>query len=357
MVLDAPERALMQAVVLAGGEGTRLHPLTSTVPKPVLPLAGRPLLSHMLDWLGRHGVDDVVLSCGFLADAVRSVLGDRHRDMRLRYVNERQPLGTAGPVRLAADEGLLDERFLVLNGDILTDADLGELVERHRATGAAATLGLTAVEDTRSFGVVPTAADGRVEAFLEKSDAPPPTNRVNAGIYVLERELVDDIEVGRAVSFEREVFPARVGRGLHAHPVEGYWIDIGTPDRYLEATYDLLAGVVASDLPARDESGSLIADDCITSGARIGPQSVLGPHCSVGAGASVERSVLHERVVVGEDAVVRESVVAAGARLGSGVRVEPRAVVGGGAHVPDGAIVGSGERIEPAPVGAGGVRG
>lgn len=337
----------MQALVLAGGEGTRLRPLTEAVPKPVLPLCGRPFMGFMLDWLGRHGVDDVVLSCGFLADEVRSVLGERHHGVRLRYVEEDQPLGTAGPVRLAVDHGALDERFLVLNGDILTDVDLGAMLDRHQTTGAVATLGLVAVEDTRSYGVVPTAAGGEVEAFLEKSDAPPPTNRVNAGIYVLERGLLEEVDSGRPVSFEREVFPGLVGRGLFGHPVEGYWVDIGTPERYLEATYDLLAGVVESDLPPRDESGSLVAEGCITSGARIGPQSVLGPHCSVGAGASVERAVLHERVVVGEDCSIRESVVAAGAWLERGVRVEPGAVVGSGAQLEPGAVVAPGERVAP----------
>lgn len=337
----------MQAVVLAGGRGSRLRPLTSTVPKPVLPLAGRPFLTFLLDWLGRHGVDDVVLSCGFLADAVREVLGDRYDGTRLRYVTEPEPLGTAGPVRLAADRGALAERFVVMNGDILTDADLTALVARHDASGAAATLGLVEVDDTRSYGVVSTGPEGEVEAFLEKSDAPAPTNRVNGGVYVLERALAEEIPSGRAVSFEREVFPARAGRGLLGLDMPGYWIDIGTPERYLEATYDLLAGVVESELPPRDESGSLVSNSAITGGARIGPQSVVGPHCSVGAGSSVERAVLHDRVIVGDDCVVREAVIAAGARVGDRARVERAAVVGSEARIEDGAVVGPGELVPP----------
>src|SRR3954451_20734261 len=156
----------MQALVLAGGEGTRLRPLTRTTPKPVLALAGRPFLSFMLDWLRRHGVDDVILSCGFLSDAVKPVLGDIYQGMRLRYVVEDEPLGTAGPVRLAYDEGLLDERLLVLNGDVLTDMDLSAELAEHEARGARATLALVEVEDTSSYGVVPTGDDGAVEAFL-----------------------------------------------------------------------------------------------------------------------------------------------------------------------------------------------
>ncbi len=337
----------MQAVVLAGGAGSRLRPLTTTVPKPVLPLAGRPFLTFLLDWLGRHGVDDVVLSCGFLAADVRRVLGRRHAGIDLRYVNEEEPLGTAGPVRLAAERDVLDDRFVVMNGDILTDVDLGALVEGHAGDGALATIGLVEVDDTRSYGVVPTAESGEVEAFLEKSDEPAPTNRVNGGMYVLERDVVEEIPPGRPASFEREVFPALVGRGLFGRPVAGYWMDIGTPRRYLDATYDLLAGTVESDLPPRDESGSLVGDGCITGGARIGPQSVLGAHCSVGAGAVVERAVLHDRVTVGEDCLVRESVVAAGARLGEGARVEPGAVVGGGARVAPGGVVRAGELVPP----------
>ncbi|HYN51585.1 MAG TPA: nucleotidyltransferase family protein, partial [Thermoleophilaceae bacterium] len=197
----------MQALVLAGGEGTRLRPLTLTTPKPVMPLAGRPFLSFMLDWAHGHGVDEVILSCGFMSEDVKRVLGDIYDGMRLRYVIEREPLGTAGPVRLAHDEGLLDERLLVLNGDVLTDMDLSAQMEEHERSGARVTLALYPVEDTASYGVVPTADDGRVEAFLEKSEGDVPTNRINAGAYVVEREVVEKIPAGRAVSFEREVFP------------------------------------------------------------------------------------------------------------------------------------------------------
>src|SRR5215210_1171847 len=204
----------MQALVLAGGEGTRLRPLTLTTPKPVMPLAGRPFLTFLLDWARGHGVDEAILSLGFMADEVHEVLGDIQGGMRLRYVREDEPLGTAGPVRLAAEEGLLEERFLVLNGDVLTDLDLSAELEQHERTGARATLALYPVDDTSSYGVVPTAEDGQVTEFIEKSDAEAPTNRINAGAYVLERDVVESIPAGRAVSFEREVFPALVGDGL-----------------------------------------------------------------------------------------------------------------------------------------------
>ena len=337
----------MQALVLAGGEGTRLRPLTLSTPKPVMPLAGRPFLTFMLDWLARHGVDEAILSCGFMSDAVHGVLGDIYGGMRLRYVFESEPLGTAGPVRLAADEGLLDDRLLILNGDVLTDMDLTAELAFHESKGAQATLALIAVDDVSSYGVVPTGDDGQVEAFLEKSDGPAPTNRINAGAYVLERSVVDRIEPGRAVSFEREIFPALVGEGLYGWAAEGYWIDIGTPERYLEATWDLLAGRVESSLPPRDETGSLIYEPAVVSGAHVGPQAVVGRHNSVGSDAAVERSVLFDDVVVGSDAVVRESIVAEGARIGAGARLE-RAVVGRGAHVDEGAVLELGARVAPA---------
>jgi mannose-1-phosphate guanylyltransferase len=338
----------MQALVLAGGEGTRLRPLTRTTPKPVLPLAGRPFLSFMLDWLRRHGVDDVILSCGFLSDGVRAVLGDIYKGVRLRYVVEDEPLGTAGPVRLAYDEGLLEERLLILNGDLLTDLDLGAELEQHERTGARVTLALIAVDDTSSYGVVDTDAEGHVKAFLEKTEGEVPTNRVNAGAYVLERDVAELIPPGRAVSFERETFQELVGEGLYGWLSEGYWMDIGTADRYLEATYDLLAGRVESDLPPRDETGSLVYDGSLIAGAHIGPQSVLGRHCSVGTDSTVERSVLHDGVLVGPDCNIRESVLAEGVRVGEGARIEPGSLVGSGARIGAGAVVAAGSRVEPA---------
>ncbi len=337
----------MQALVLAGGEGTRLRPLTLTLPKPVMPLAGRPFLSFMLDWLHRHGVDEALLSCGYRSEDVERVLGHEHRGMKLRYVVEDEPLGTAGPLRLALDEGVLADSVLVLNGDCLTDIDLTAQLRQHEATGAAGTLALVAVEDTSSYGVVPTHEDGRVEAFLEKRPGPAPTNRINAGAYVLERSVVEMVPSGRAVSIEREIFPELVDDGLYGFLSDGYWIDIGTPERYMESTYDLLAGRVDSDLPPRDETGSLIYDPCITSGARIGPLSVLGRHCSVGDGSTVERSVLHDDVRVGRDCEIVEAVLAEGARVEDGARIGPDAIVGGGATVAAGAVVAPGARIAP----------
>ena len=278
---------------------------------------------------------------------MRLVLGDIYDGMRLRYVVEDEPLGTAGPLRMAHDEGLLAERFLVLNGDVLTDIDLTAQLAQHERTGAAATLALYPVDDTASYGVVPIDAESRVEAFLEKSEAEAPTNLINAGAYVVERTVVESIPPGRAVSFEREVFPGLVGNGLHGYPTEGYWIDIGTPERYLEATWDLLAGRVASALPPRDVTGSLIYANSLVAGAHIGPQSVLGRHCSVGTDARVERAVLHDRVMVGEDARIVESVLAERVRVGAGSQLARGTMVGEGASVGRETQLAEGVRIDP----------
>jgi mannose-1-phosphate guanylyltransferase len=194
---------------------------------------------------------------------------------------------------------------------------------------------------------VPTDDDGQVTQFIEKGGGAAPTNRINAGAYVLERDVVESIPAGRAVSFEREVFPSLIGAELYGYDAAGYWIDIGTPERYLEATWDLLAGRVHSTLPPRDETGSLIYENCLLAGAHVGPQSVLGRHCSVSTDARVERSVLHERVHVGADATVIESVLGEGVRVGERARVGPDAMVGAGAVIEADAVVASGARVEP----------
>ncbi len=355
----------MQALILAGGEGTRLRPLTSSVPKPVLPLANRPFISYMLDWLESHGIDDVVMSCGFLASEVRSVLGDSDGKARIRYVDEDTPLGTAGAVKHAED--LLDERFAVLNGDILADFDLSALRRFHEQRQAVATISLISVEDPSAYGLVRTAADGAIEAFVEKpSPEQIDTNLVNAGAYVLEHEVLDRIEPGRMTSFEREVFPSLIGAGLYGFPVQGYWLDIGTPDRYLEATRDILDGTVRTVVGerlgqervalgtgtaiadgARLEPPVLLGDRCtVGAGAVVGPHSVLGDDCSLGKGAVVERSVLLSGVELGPQAEVRDSIVAAGACIGAGSLLEHGVVVGSEVQLEANSTPPAGMRIE-----------
>ena len=245
----------MQALILAGGEGTRLRPLTSSVPKPVIALVDRPFIAFMIDWLRRHGVDDVVMSCGFMASGVRAVLGDGSAyGVRLRYVEEPTPMGTGGALKYA--EALLDERFLMLNGDTLTDFDLSAQVARHEAAGARGTLGLHRVEDPTRYGLVRLLDDGRVEGFLEKPtlEQAGGVDTISAGMYVLERSVLELLEPGQPASIERDVFPRLVGEGLHGFVHEGYWLDIGTPETYLQGTWDILEGTVASPVTASGTS-------------------------------------------------------------------------------------------------------
>src|ERR687890_2099122 len=284
----------MQAFILAGGEGTRLRPLTSTVPKPVVPLVDRPFIAFMLDWLHRHGVDDVVMSCGFLASGVRNVLGDGSAyGVRLRYVEEPQPLGTGGAVKFA--ESLLDERFLMLNGDVLTDHDVSAQLALHDLRGARATLALTPVEDPSAYGLVRTRGDGEVTGFVEK---PSPnqidTYNISAGIYVLERSVLELLEPEQPASIERAVFPRMVGEGLYGYVSAGYWLDNGTPERYLEGTFDILEGTVATNVQQRMGEGFLCVEDGVENNGRIIPSALVESRCRIGEGARIGGRVVLE---------------------------------------------------------------
>jgi mannose-1-phosphate guanylyltransferase len=344
----------MQALILVGGEGTRLRPLTYTIPKPVVPLVDRPFIGYMIEWLARHGVDEIVLACGFLPDKLRDVLGDGgDGGPRLTYVQEPDPRGTAGAIKFAEDH--LQDRFLALNGDVLTDLDLSELIRFHDESGAQATLGLYPVEDPTGYGLVSTDSERRILEFKEKPEpghAGP--GEINAGMYVLERSVLAKIEPDREVSIEREVFPQLVGDGLYGLGLGGYWMDIGTPDRYLQASWDILEGHVETGVagrlrgedmlvaaeaeiaagaklngPALVESGAKVGE-----GATVGPRAVLMPGADVGAGAVVSSSVLLDGVVVGPGATVVEAIVGPGAQIDAEAQVGPGAIVGAGEAAP-----------------------
>jgi mannose-1-phosphate guanylyltransferase len=343
----------MQAVILVGGEGTRLRPLTSTVPKPVVPLVDRPFIVYMLEWLKRHGVDDVILSCGFLATSVRNVLGDGSQlGLRLRFVEEPEPRGTAGALKYA--EPFLQERFLMLNGDVLTDIDLTAQIAQHEATGAVGTLALVPVPDPTNYGLVRLAGDDAVSEFVEKPGADQiDTNLISAGAYVLERSVLDMIEPDRNVSIEREIWPRLVGDGLYGFASKAYWLDIGTPERYLQGTFDIIEGNVQTAVLDRLGAGfTAVADDVVATG-RIVPPAVVERGCEIGAGAHVGALVvLGGGVSVGEGARIERSVVLQGSEVGAGcvltdcivaagVRIGERTVVGGGAVLGEGVTVGS----------------
>jgi len=340
----------MQAVVLVGGVGTRLRPLTLTQPKPAITLVDRPFIRYMVDWLGHHGISEVIMACGFRAEDLRMALGDEvPGGPSIRYIQEDEPLGTAGPVRLAADRGLLGERFMVLNGDVLTDLDLTALQRQHAETGAAITLALYSVDDPSSYGLVRRTEEGEVLGFLEKPDsAEIDTDEVNAGAYVVERSAIELIPPGRAVSFEREVFPRLVGQGLYGRRLQGYWMDIGTPERYLQASWDILEGRVATEVEPTAPGLFVGAGAELSPEASIGPRAVIGPGSSVAGDAVVADSVLLDGCRICSGAEVRGAILAPAAEVGEGARIAPGAVLGRGAVVGPGAEISEDARVPPA---------
>ena len=325
----------MQAIVLVGGEGTRLRPLTESVPKPALTLVDRPFLAYMIEWLAGHGVTEVVLACGFLPDVLREALeGEEERaGVSIRYVVEPERRGTAGAIRFAADElgDHLDDRFLALNGDVLTDLDLTALLRAHEQRGARGTLGLHPVEDSSAYGLVSCGEGGEVLEFLEKAGEQVP-GEINAGMYVLERSVLDLIPPGTEVSIERDVFPRLVGDGLYGLRLDGYWMDIGTPERYRQASWDILERRVETRVEPT-APGMLVGEGVeVDPGAKIGPRVVLGRGCRVREGAEVRESILLDGCVVGDGAKVLGSI------LSAQVEVEPGAVL-------DDAVIGRNERV------------
>lgn len=355
----------MQAVILVGGQGTRLRPLTSTLPKPVIRLVDRPFIAFMLEWLRGHGVADVIMSCGFLADGVREVLGDgSSMGIRLRFVQEPEPRGTAGALKLA--EPMLEERFLMLNGDVLTDIDLSAQIAQHEASRARATLALVPVADPSPYGLVILREDHSVREFVEKPSSDTiDGNLISAGAYVLEREILQLIPPERNVSIEREVWPLLVDDGLYGFPSESYWLDIGTPARYLQGTFDILSGNVHTALSERLGDGWLAIDEGaqargrvippallargvqVERGAHVGSLVVLAEDVSVGAGSTVERAVVLQGTSISEGCELRDCIIAAGCRVGAGTTITGGAVLGERVSVGAHNVITRGARIFP----------
>ena len=355
----------MKAVVLVGGKGTRLRPITYTVPKAMVPLRDRPYIHHMVDVLKASGLEGAILSMGYLPDALREYFtGQVLGEFSVEYVVEEHPLGTAGGIK-NAEASLGDGPFVATNGDVLTGLDLAEVVEAHTASGALATITLTAVEDPSAYGLVEVDHKMRVKRFVEKPGADGPNGSlVNAGIYVLEREVLNMIPDSREVSLEREVFPELAAMGkLGAHVSSAYWRDIGTPRSYLAACHDVLSGAVVrtagfeytSVHPCANVFKDVtllppvrVAEGCeIGAGAVIGSRSTLGERCIVGEGAVVEGSVLLEGAVVGDGAVVRNSILGPGAVVGACSVVRGISVLGARCVVEEGNVLDGGARVSP----------
>ena len=359
----------MKAVIMAGGEGTRLRPLTSTAPKPMLPLANRPMMEHVVNLLKQHGFDEIVVTVAFLANHIKTYFGDGSEfGVSISYADEPVPLGTAGSVANAKER--LDETFLVISGDVLTDINLTQILDFHRERKAVATLGLTAVDNPLEFGIVITNEDGTIERFLEK-----PTwgqvfsDTINTGIYVLEPEVFEYIPSGRSVDFSGEVFPALLaaGRPLYGAVVEGYWEDVGTLEAYLTAHHDVLDQKVHIDIPgfqvndgvwlgegaeispeATIVAPAVIGAGCtVAAGTTIGEYSVLGNNVRLQGDGHLERCVIHDNVFAGARLDVRGAIVGRNCNIRNNVRVGSGAVLGDQSFLGSDSAVGPGVKVFP----------
>ena len=359
----------MQAIVLVGGEGTRLRPLTFGTPKPMVPIMNVPFLARTIERLYDAGIRDVILPAGYMPQAITEYFGDGSAfGMKITYVIEDEPLGTAGAIKNV--EQYINGPFFVLNGDVLTSLDLEAMIAYHREKGGLGALHLIKVEDPSAFGCVVHDENGRISQFVEK---PPkgtePTNEVNAGTYLLEKAVLDLIPPGRNVSIERETFPKILadGHALYAYTTADYWIDLGRPEHYLNAHRDVLSGAMPLKLePGTHGAGSgkahpenIIApvhidgDVEIDPSAKVGPNVVLGAGCKIGAHARLTDCVLWDAVTVEEGAVVDESIIASGARIGAKAVVSRGSVIGHDALVEPGTVLPEGARVGPtAPIGA-----
>ncbi len=350
----------MKAVILVGGEGTRLRPLTCNTPKAMLPVLNKPFLEHMIDYLKGHGVDEIVFALCYLPDCIESYFGDGSEfGVKLTYVMEDSPLGTAGAVKNT--EGYLDDLFLVFNGDIFTDIDLGEMLSFHQEQGAKATIALTPVDDPSAYGVVETDAQGKVKRFIEK----PPreeatTNLINAGIYILNFEVLQNIPPNTFFMFEHHLFPHLLEEGvpIYGYPSDAYWIDMGTPEKYLQLHHDLLQGKSTTYLyskpehkeaaqsslhpTARIEGTVVIGKGChIGSGVRIKGPSVIGEGSEILDGATIEGAVLGRNVQIGKRAALKECIIGENSLIGD------ESLIPEGSVICDNITVAAGSHLEP----------
>lgn len=359
----------MKAVLLVGGEGTRLRPLTCHTVKAMVPILNRPFFEHLLEYLSSNDIDDIVVTLCYLPDRIESRFGNgRDWGVKLAYVMEKTPLGTAGAVKNA--ELHLDGPFFVFNGDITTNIDLRSMLSFHRRRGAQATIALTPVENPSAYGVVETTGDGRVKRFIEKP--PPgeaPTNLINAGIYILEPAVLEGVSQGVPCMFEHHLFPRLLSEGaaVYAYPTTDYWIDIGTPEKYRQVQYDLLTGKCASSLHSKItqtkgdhatptschpsavvEGPVLFGDNCyIGAGASVKGPAVLGDGCRISDGSTIDKAIIWRNVRVGKEASIRESVIGDNCSVGDYSIIESGSVVGDNVVITEGSHLQTSQKVWP----------
>ncbi|MGG7573461.1 sugar phosphate nucleotidyltransferase [Streptomyces sirii] len=333
---------MTEAILLVGGKGTRLRPLTVHTPKPMVPAAGVPFLTHQLARARAAGVEHIVLATSYLAEVFEPYFGDGSSlGLHLEYVTEQEPLGTGGAIRNVAERlhSAPGDPVLIFNGDILTGLDIAALVDTHRTCGADVSLHLTRVEDPRAFGLVPTDDTGRVTAFLEKPQTAEEivTDQINAGAYVFNRSVIDTIPAGRPVSVERETFPGLLADGAHLQGMvdSTYWLDLGTPQAFVRGSADLVLGRAPSPaVPGRRGEALALETAEVAADAKLSGGTVVGPRTVVGAGARIHGSAVLEGAVVEEGAQINDSLIGAGARIGARTVLD-------GAVIGDGATIGA----------------
>ncbi|MDQ2681585.1 MAG: NDP-sugar synthase [Candidatus Eremiobacteraeota bacterium] len=349
----------MQAIVLVGGEGTRLRPLTYGTPKPMVPIMNVPFLAWTFERLNAAGITDVILPAGYMPEAITEYFGDGSAlGMKITYVIEEVPLGTAGALKNVQEH--ITGPFFVLNGDVLTSLDLTAMMAFHKERGGLGALHLIKVDDPSAFGCVVHDANQKIERFVEKpAKGNEPTNEVNAGTYLLEPQVLDMIPAGRNVSIERETFPKILadGHGLYAYTTSDYWIDLGRPEHYLSAHRDVLSGAMPLALePGVSGAGArngpqfiapvhLEGDAFVDPTARVGPDVVLGKGCRIGAGAVIRNSVLWDNVIVEDGVQIEETIVASRCRIGAGSIIGKGSVIGHDVTIEAGTVAEPGARI------------
>ena len=339
----------MKALILAGGFGTRLRPLSCTRPKMLFPVANQPLIDWTLKQLSDGGVETVILAVNYMAEAIVRYLGPTKFDMGIMYSREQRPLGTGGPIKRAADILKDGDSFLVLNGDVISDIDYKRLVEFHRQKGGLATIALFEVPDPSRYGAVELDGEGRIKRFVEKPEpGKAPSNLVNAGIYVLDKGVLDYIPDGRPVSTEKEVFPVLAKEGkLFGFEARGLWVDIGVPEDYLTANRMLLdkISVQKGEGSKVNESAKLISPSSIGDSVEIGADSIIGPNASIaeyvhiGKGCRIENSIIFPGVTVGDYTSVRNAIVGENVTLERWVKIESGSLIGDYAVIADGVTI------------------
>ena len=350
----------MKAVILVGGEGTRLRPLTWKRPKAIVPILNQPFLEYLIDYLKGHGIEEIILAMGYLPDPIQECLGDGTKlGVRLHYVVEDTPLGTSGAVKNV--EAYLDDSFLVFNGDIITSIDLTKMIKQHQESKSVVSIALTPVDNPTIYGVIETDEHGRVTRFVEKPGWDEvTTNMINAGIYILEHEVLARIQAAKPSMFEHDIFPSLLidGQPIMGYPSESYWIDIGTPEKYLKVHQDLLRkkggqfvkvdSTSHIDIQAKVEGPVIVGQNCVISGdVSIKGPAVIGAGCRLDSGAVIEGAVLWDQIHVGKGARLVDCVVATGGRIHDDCLIPSGCVLGDNVELEPGCMMSEGTKVDP----------